>query len=220
MRSQLLVLIAGAAAAAALFWFTGEGGRAVRRSWSRRHWTAFIVLTTGAAVIGDMILAHYSHVWSFATEHSRGHMLTYGLRSVGALTIGVGVLPVIAGFTVLGSSRGEPRPRERNALTWLIITMFVSFGVYAAAKSAYVTTLGLTEFTERNLIYLARCSSSGRLSFRPSPAVVIALLAGTVLVLYLVMTTPYHMDIPAFFDAPGLAVLRAFTAPSALLQPA
>jgi hypothetical protein len=215
MRSQLLVLIAGAVAAAALYWFSGEGGRAVRRSWSRWHWTAFIVLTIGAAAIGDMILAHYSHVWSFATEHSRGHMVTYGLRSVGALTIGVGVLPVIASFAVLGSSRGEPRPRERRALAWLIITMFVSFGLYAAAKSAYVTTLGVTEFAERNLIYLAPLLFVGTAVVfdrrRPS---LIALLAGTVLVLYLVTTTPYHMDVPAFFDAPGLAVLpglhRAF----------
>lgn len=215
VRSQLLVLVAGAVAAAALFWFTGEGGRRLRRNWSRWHWTAFIVLAICAAGIGDMIVAHYSNVWSFATEHSRGHMVTYGLRSLGALTIGVGILPVIAGVAALGRPCREPQPREHRAFTLVVVSMFVSFILYAAAKSAYVTTLGVTEFAERNLIYLAPLLFVGTaLVFDRRRPSLIALLAGTVFVLYLVTTTPYHMDIPAFFDAPGLAVLsglhRAF----------
>jgi hypothetical protein len=208
VRSQLLALTAGAVAAAALFWFTGEGGRRLRRNWSSRHWAGFIALAIGTAVVADVIAAHYSRVWSFATENSPGHMLTYGLRSAGALTIGVGILPVVAGLTALGIPRGEPRSPERRAFTSVVATMWVSFGLYAAAKSAYVTSLGLTEFAERNLIYLAPLLFVGTALVldrrRPSP---VALFAATAIVLYLVTTTPYHMDISAFFDAPGLAVL-------------
>jgi hypothetical protein len=208
VRSQLLAVIAGAVAAGALFWFTGEGGRRLRRNWSRWHWTGFIILVLGAAGVIDVTVAHYSHVWSLATESYPGRMLTYGLRSLGALTIGVGVLPIIASVAALGSLGGDAQSREHRAFTSVAVSMFVSFSLYAAAKSAYVTTLGVTGFVERNLIYLAPLLFVGTALVldrrRPSPAL---LLAATVFVLYLVTTTPYHMDIPVFFDAPGLAVL-------------
>ena len=225
VRSQLLVLIVGAVAAAALFWFTGEGGGRLRRNWSRWHWTGFIVLAVCIATVLDLVVAHYSRVWSVATEHYPGHMLTYGLRSAGALTIGVGILPVIAGLAALVSPRSRPHSRERRAFTSLAAAMFVSFGLYAAAKAVYVsTTFFLTEFVERNLIYLAPLLFVGTAVVlnrrRPSLP---ALFVATVLVLYLVTTTPYHMDIAVFFDAPGLAVLpglhRAFGLPSTGAKP-
>ena len=135
-------------------------------------------------------------------------MLRYGLRSIGSLTIGLGVLPVIAGLTALGKSRQEQWTRERRAFTWLFASMLVSFGVYAGVKAAYVQTLGLTGFVERNLIYLAPLFFVGTAIVleRRRPALV-PLVAATALVLYLVTTTPYHMNISVFFDAPGLAVL-------------
>jgi len=215
MRSQLFVVIAGAVAGAALFWFTGDGGLRLRRNWSRWHWTGFLVLLICTAGLFDLIVAHYSHVWSVATESHPGHMLRGGLRSAGALTIGVGIFPVVAGLTALASSDRKPPSRERRAFTSLAVAMFVSFGLYAAAKSAYVTTLGVTGFVERNLIYLAPLLFVGTaLVLERRRTSTISLIAATVFVLYLVTSTPYHMDIPAFFDAPGLAVLsglrRAF----------
>ena len=69
-------------------------------------------------------------------------------------------------------------------------------------------TLGLNELIERNLIYVAPLLFVGtafvleRRRTRTS-AVVVA----TAFVLYLVTATPYHIDIPVFFDAPGLAIL-------------
>lgn len=208
IRSQLSVLVAGAVAGAALFWFTGEGGRRLRRNWTRRHWIGFAVVAVCAAVLLDVVGTHESHVWSLTTRSYRRQMVEYGLRSAGALTIGLGVLPTIAGLTALARARREPRSRERRAFTSLLVAMLVSFWVYAAAKSAYISTLGLTEFVERNLIYLAPLFFIGTALVleRRRPAV-LPLLAATGLVLYLVTTTPYHMDIPVFFDAPGLAVL-------------
>src|SRR5262249_2258244 len=187
----------------------------LRRNWSWWHWTGFIVLTICAAGLGDVIVAQYSRVWSVATETYPGHMLRYGLRSAGALTIGLGIFPVVAGLTALASPGREPPSRERRAFTAVAVAMFVSFGLYAAAKSAYIPTLGVTEFVERNLIYLAPLLFVGTaLVLERRRTSMIALIAATVFVLYLVTTTPYHMDIGAFFDAPGLAVLaglhRAF----------
>jgi hypothetical protein len=215
VRLQLLTIVAGAVAAVAIFWFTGAAGHRLRRNWGLWHWAGFVVLALCAAVLLDILVAHYSHVWSVATESRSGRMLRDGLRSVGALTIGLGVLPMVAGLTALAIPRGEPPSRERRAFTSLAVAMLVSFGLYAAAKAAYVSTLGVTGFVERNLIYLAPLLFIGTaLVLERRRVSLIALLAATGFTLYVVTTTPYRMEISAFFDAPGLAVLsglhRAF----------
>jgi hypothetical protein len=215
VRLQLVTVVAGGVAAAAIFWFAGAGGQRLRRNWGVWHWAGFVVLAICAAGLLDVVVAHYSHVWSVATESRGSQMLEYGLRSAGALTIGLGVLPMVAGLTALAVPRREPPSRERRAFTSLVIAMVASFGLYAAAKAAYVSTLGVTGFVERNLIYLAPLlfvATALVLERRRAP--LIPLLAATAFTLYLVATTPYHMEISAFFDAPGLAVLpglhRAF----------
>ena len=208
VRLQLVTVVAGAVAAAAIFWFAGAGGHRLRRNWGLWHWTGFVVLAICAAGVLDVLVAHYSHVWSVATENRSGRMLEYGLRSAGALTIGLGVLPMVAGLTALAVPRREPRSRERRAFTSVVIAMVVSFGLYAAAKAAYVSTLGVTGFVERNLIYLAPLLFIGTaLVLERRQAPLILLFAATAFTLYLVTTTPYHMDISVFFDAPGLAIL-------------
>jgi hydrogenase-4 membrane subunit HyfE len=208
VRLQLVTIVAGAVAAAAIFWFAGAGGHRLRRNWGPWHWSGFVVLAICAAGLLDVLVAHQSHVWSVATENRSGRMLEYGLRSVGALTIGLGVLPMVAGLTALAIPRREPRSRERRAFTSVVIAMVVSFGLYAAAKAAYVSTLGVTGFVERNLIYLAPLLFIGTaLVLEQRRAPLIPLLAATAFTFYLVTTTPYHMEISVFFDAPGLAVL-------------
>jgi hypothetical protein len=208
VRLQLVTVVAGAVAAVAIFWFAGAEGHRLRRNWGLWHWTGLVVLAICAAGVIDVLVAHYSHVWSVATESNRGEMLKYGLRSAGALTIGLGVLPMVAGLAALAVPRRVSRSRERRAFTSVVIAMVASFGLYAAAKAAYVSTLGLTGFVERNLIYLAPLLFIGTaLVLERREAPLIPLLAATAFTLYLVTTTPYHMEISVFFDAPGLAIL-------------
>ena len=206
VRSQLFVVPIGAALAAALYWFTGSGGRRLRRNWSLRHWVAFSVLLVCAAVVANAVARHYSHVWALTTSTYPGHIVRYGLRSIGSLTIGLGVLPVIAGLAALKAPRGERRSPELRAFTSLAISMVASFALYAGVKAAYVPTLGVTEFVERNLIYLAPLFFVGTaLVLERRRVALFPLLAATGLVLYLVTTTPLHLEIAVFFDAPGLA---------------
>jgi hypothetical protein len=208
VRSQLAVLVAGAVAAVALFWFTGGGGRRLRRNWTRWDWVGFVVLALCAVSALDVIASHHSAVWKVSTELHQGLMVRDGLWAAGALTIGLGVLPTIAGLAALVKPRHEPWSRERRAFASVAGAMFVAFGVYGAAKAAYISTLGLTELIERNIIYLAPLLFVGTvLVFEQRRARVIAIAAAAAFALYVVTTTPYHMDIPVFFDAPGLAVL-------------
>jgi hypothetical protein len=86
--------------------------------------------------------------------------------------------------------------------------MIVAFGFYSAVKAAFISTLGLTELIERNIIYLAPLLFVGTaMVFEQRRARLSAIVGATAFALYVVTTTPYHMDISVFFDAPGLAVL-------------
>ena len=221
IRSQLDVVVAGAVAAAALFWFIGEGGRRLRRNWSRWDWVGFVALGVCAAVAVNAAASHRSGVWAAVTQNELGRMFRDAAWAAGSLTIGVGVLPTIAALTVLPAFRRDEWSRERRAYTALTVAMVSAFVVYVAGKSAYVSTLGLNELSERNLIYVAPLLFVGTALMleRRRPAL-IPLLAATGLVLLLVTVTPYHLDIPVFFDAPGLAVLPALgltTTPATVL---
>lgn len=210
IRSQLDVLVAGAVAATVLFWFIGEGGRRLRRNWSHWDWVGFVVLAICAAVLVNAAASHRSGVWAAVTQNEPGRMFRDAAWAAGALTIGLGVFPTIAALAVLPGFRRDEWSRERRAYTALTVAMVSTFVVYVAGKSAYVSTLGLNELSERNLIYVAPLLFVGTALMleRRRPAL-IPLLAATGLVLLLVTVTPYHLDIPVFFDAPGLAVLPA-----------
>src|SRR3954454_11729171 len=69
VRSQFVVLVAGAVAAVALVWFISEGGRRMRRHWSAWDWVGFVVLAICFASVVDVIAAHRSGVWAVVTQN-------------------------------------------------------------------------------------------------------------------------------------------------------
>jgi hypothetical protein len=70
---------------------------ASRKSWSGWDWTGFVTLVIGAVVIVSAVLGHRSLEWNYSTRLYKDRMLDLGLNAAGALTIGLGVLPVVAG---------------------------------------------------------------------------------------------------------------------------
>jgi hypothetical protein len=207
VRDQLAVIVGGVVLAAAAFWFVGEGGRRLRRNWTRWDWVGFVVLGVCVLSVLDVIASHRWGIWQVSTQDHKGGMIKDALWAAGSLTIGLGVLPTIAGLASLVKPPGR-WPREQRAFAAVAGSMFAVFGVYSAVKGAYVATLGLNELIERNLIYLAPLLFVGTaLVLEKRRVRVSALVVATVFALYLVTTTPYHIDIPVFFDAPGLAVL-------------
>jgi hypothetical protein len=208
MRDQLALIFGGGVVAAIVFWFLGPGGRRLRRNWTRWDWVGFVVLLICAVSVLELITSHRWGVLQFSTEYQKGRMLRDGLWSAGALTIGLGVLPTIGGLVALVKPRREPWSREQRAFASVAGTMFVAFGFYSAVKAAYVSTLGLNELIERNIVYVAPLLFVGTaMVFEQRRVRLTAIVAATAFALYVVTTTPYHMDIPVFFDAPGLAVL-------------
>jgi hypothetical protein len=180
-----------------------------RRSWSRRDWIGFVALIVGAAVIVSAVLGHESLEWNYATRLYKGRMLNYGLDAAGALTIGLGVLPVVAGLAILWRTPGERPSWELRVFRSVLLSAIVCFGLYTAVKATYVSITFGTYTYERNLIYLAPLLFVGTAIWaerrRLNP---IALAASAVFVLILILTTPYDMGHEIAYNAPGLAILQ------------
>jgi uncharacterized membrane protein len=180
-----------------------------RLSWSAWDWVGLVTLVVGAFVMISAVLGHRSLEWNYTTRLYKGRMLDLGLNAAGALTIGLGVLPVVAGLAVLWRAPGEAARRELRIFRSVLLAAIVCFGLYTAVKSTYVSITFGTYTYERNLIFLAPLLFTGTALWlerrRLHP---IALALASVFVLILILTTPYEMGQEISYNAPGLAVLQ------------
>ena len=121
-------------------------------------------------------------------------MLDYGLWAAGALTIGLGIVPTIAGLASIVRPRGEEREPGVQALAVVTLAAVGVFGFYTAVKAAYLSTVFATLTLERNLIYLAPILFAGTaLFFQRRGGRSWAIVAAGGFVLYLVRGTPYGL---------------------------
>jgi hypothetical protein len=189
-------------------WRTERVGR-WRASWSARDWVGFAVLLFGVAVATSAVLGKGSFEWLISTDHYKRRIFDLGLNAGGALAIGLGVFPLVAGLASLWRGRGEQPTRSLTVFRSVVLASSISFGVYTAVKSTYVSTTFGTYTYERNLIYLAPLLFTGtalwfeRRNFNP-----IAVVVSAAFVLYLLLTTPYENTQDISYNAPGLAILQ------------
>jgi hypothetical protein len=208
VRNQLAVLPAVYALAALWLVWTSEWARARRRNWSAWHWIGAVALFAAAAIAAEALIAHQSLEWEVATRHWRGRMLDNGLWAAGALTIGLGVFPVVAGLAGAWRPRNEARTPADRVFAATFAAAVGGFGLYTAAKAAYISTVFSTLVVERNLIYVvpllfvSTAVVLERRRVRPA-----ALAGAAAFVAYLIATTPYKMEFHFYSDAPGLAIL-------------
>ncbi len=153
-RTQLailfMVLVLG------LLWiaFQSERGRAWRATWSRWDWAGAGVLVLGVAVGFAALLGHLSTSWRNTNVAFKESIFEHGAWASGALAVGIGILPVVAGIAALARPKDEPGdPRTRGFVTTSVaaIALFVA---YAGIKGAYLQSVFSTAIVERNLIYL------------------------------------------------------------------
>lgn len=197
------------ALAAVLVVWSSERSRAWRARWSAWDWTGFLVLVLGALVFVSAYLGHQSYTWLLGSGYYKQRSWTYGLWAAGALTIGVGVLPVVATIATLVRGRREERTPELTVFRSLAFAGFVTFGLYTGIKAGYLSAYFETRIEERNLIYVAPLLFVGTaVALGRRAASLAGLAAGAALALYLVLRTPYRMDIQFYSDAPGLAILQ------------
>jgi hypothetical protein len=209
VRRELVVVWAVLALAALFMLWRGDRAARWRRTWTASDWVGFLVLLLGATVIVSAALGKGSYEWFISTDHYKGRLFDLGLNAAGALTIGLGVLPVVAGLASLWRGRDELPSRPLTVFRSVLLAAAIAFGIYAAVKSTYVSTTFGTYTYERNLIYLAPLLFAGtalwleRRDLQPLAVGVAGAFA-----LYLLVTTPYEMGQDISYNAPGLAILQ------------
>ena len=155
VRGELAMLPAlFALAGLFLIWRSGYVSR-WRRSWSAWDWVGFVTLVVGAVIVVSAVLGHQSLEWNYATRLYKGRMLDLSLNAAGALMIGLGVLPVVAGLAALWRAPDEPVSYALRVFRSVLLAAIIAFGVYTAVKATYVSISFGTYTYERNLIYLA-----------------------------------------------------------------
>jgi hypothetical protein len=208
VRGQLAVLIPVYVLAALFLVWASEPAKRWRRTWSRWDWAGAVVLGIGAVILFSAVVGAHSDTWYIATGFYRHRTIVYGLWAAGAFTIGLGVLPVVA-LASLVRPRGERWTRELKAFAAVTASSVAAFGLYTATKAAYLSTVFSTVVAERNLIYLAPLAfvatalalERGRLRWWA--------LAGTAgFALYVILTTPYQLDLRPYSDALGLSIVQ------------
>ena len=209
VRGELVVIWAVLVLALVFTAWRTERVRAWWHTWTARDWIGLVVLLLGVAVTVSAILGKASVEWLLSTDHFKGRLFDLGFNAAGALTIGLGVLPVVAGLASLWRGPGEQTTPALTSFRAVLLASVISFGVYTGVKATYVSTTFGTYTYERNLIYLAPLLFAGtaiwleRRNLHP-----VAVVAAAGFVLFLLLRTPYEITQDGSYNAPGLAILQ------------
>jgi len=207
VRTQLAVLLVVLGAVLLARAWRGERLRSWRARWTVGDWIGGAVLLVGLAVLLSAELGRQSNSWYVATSSFKDRMLEYGLWAVGALAIGLGAVPFIAGLLALVRPRTELRDAATSTFVVLTTSSFVAFGLYTAVKAAYLSTTLSIVIAERNLIYLTPLLFVGTaLVLERRTISLSATVVATAFALYLVATTPYALDTYPNYETHGLAI--------------
>ena len=206
-RTQLSILFA--VLVLGLLWLAWESepARRWRDGWTRWDWAGGITLTLGAALGFSAAMGHLSTSWRNTTFLYKDRIFEHASWAVGALAIGIGVLPLIIGVAALARPKEEPRDRATSAFVITSVAALATFVWYAGIKGAYVSTVFATYVYERNVIYLAPLLFAGTaLAFARGVGRAWAIVVGAVAALYVVNAVPIVLDYP-YYEAHGLSIL-------------
>ena len=147
VRLEFVVLPASLALAGAAAWVVARGGLTWRR--------ALVVATALAifAVVFNFLVVRRLQSWAFG-QYFNHETLTQGGLAAGALAIGLGLLPVIAGVSSLWLPERFPEPAYRAFAIYLAASL-ITLCLYTAAKATYLLSQLQPTIEERNLFYLS-----------------------------------------------------------------
>jgi hypothetical protein len=207
VRTQLAILFPVLALVLLARIWRMERIRRWRETWSTWDWVGFGVLVTGFAVVLSAAIGRRSFTWYLATGFLKERMLEYGLWAVGALAIGVGIVPLIAVLAVLVRPPGEPRDERTTTFVTLVLASLGVFGFYTAIKAAYLSRTFAIVVAERNVIYLTPLLFIGlALVLERRRLSLAATAAATAFATYVVSATPYRLDLYPYYEAHGLSI--------------
>ena len=155
IREQVVLVLVVFGLAALFLVLVGDRMRAWRSRWSVRDWIGAVVLAVGAVILFSAVVGSKSHTWLIATGYYRSESFRLGAWALGALMVGVGMLPFVVALATLVPVKDEPRTPERRAFRAVLLASLLAFSVYTGVKASYLASIFATRVEERNLIYLS-----------------------------------------------------------------
>jgi hypothetical protein len=206
-RTQLAILFI--AFALGLLWLAwqSEAARRWRTQWTTWDWVGAVTIALGVAFAVMAAIGQASAAWRETMLLYKDRLVEHASWALGALAIGVGVLPVLLGVAALARPGSEERdPRTRAFVTTSVATLFV-FVMYAGIKGAYNSTVFSTLVVERNLMYLCPILFiSTALAFARGVGRWWAVAGATLLTLWVITIVPLRLDQYPYYEAHGLAI--------------
>jgi hypothetical protein len=192
-----------------LLWLAWESApsRRWRAAWDRWDWAGAVALLIGVALAFSAALGHASTAWRETTFIYKDRILEHATWAVGALAIGVGVLPLLIGVAALARPKSEERDSRTRAFVTTSVAALAVFVVYAGVKGAYNSTVFGTYIVERNVIYLCPILfAATALAFARGVGRTWAIAVAAVGTLYVVTATPLRLDQYPYYEAHGLSI--------------
>jgi hypothetical protein len=205
-RTQLAILFL--VLGLGLLWLAwqSELARRWRSEWSRRDWVGAVTLVVGAALFFAAALGHLSTAWRETTLIYKERIVDHAAWALGALAIGIGILPVMAGVSALARPPGEERDAKTRAFVITCAASLFVFIAYAGVKGAYISTVFGTYVVERNLIYLCPLLFiATALAFARGIGQGWAIAGAAIFTVSVVALTPLHLDFP-YYEAHGFSI--------------
>jgi hypothetical protein len=206
-RTQLSILFAVFLLGALWYAWQSEQITRWRSTWSRWDWVGAVALMVGIAVGFSALVGHLSQSWRDTTGFYRDRIVEHASWAAGALAIGIGVLPVIAGIAALARPRSEPRDPKTRAFVVTSVAAIVVFLAYTGIKGAFISTQFSTLVVERNLIYLCPVLFAGTaLAIARGVGRAWAIAGATVFTAWVVTAVPLRLGEYPYYEAHGLSM--------------
>jgi hypothetical protein len=206
VRGQLAVLLVVLAAAVGYVVWRSERIARWRATWTRGDWVGAAVLAVGLAVAASAAGGHRSNVWYVATGFQKRLVYEHAVTSVGAVAIGLAILPVVAALVAFVSPSLRATPQGR-AFVVVGSAAAVVYVTYAAVKGAYLAKTFADLVVERNLIYLVPIVIAAAAAlFEHGHGSLRAVVGAGAVALLLVAEAEFRLDQYPYFEAPSLAI--------------
>ena len=200
VRLEFVVLPASLVLAAAATWVIGHSEKL---SW-RRILLACAVLAAFGYLFNTLVVEHVQS-WTFGAYFNR-HTITQGGLAGGALTIGLGILPVIGGIASLWLPERFGEAAYRAFAVYLGASL-LTVGIYTAAKAAYLLGSLRPTIEERNLFYLSPLLLVGTALAFGARKLNWYLVDGAAIFAFVLVWSGKLIVGAPYFDAPGLAMV-------------
>jgi hypothetical protein len=210
-RTQLAILFV--VLALGLLWIAwqSEAGRRWRAQWTTWDWVGAVTLVLGVAFALMAAIGHASTAWRETMLVFKDRIFEHATWALGALAIGIGVLPVLLGVSALARPRSDRSDPRIRAFVTTSVAALVVFVMYAGIKGAYNSTVFSTLVVERNLIYLCPILFiSTALAFARGVGRGWAVAGAALVTLWVVTVVPLRLDQYPYYEAHGLAIATFF----------